>query len=263
MVTGEVRSKDGTRIGFVKAGCGVPLVIVHGALNTGEQWMPVAGLLADRCTCYVMDRRGRGRSGDSGEYSADREVEDIEAVLDAAGPDARLAGHSAGAIYALETARRRAVPALVLYEPPLHFRTARGRAAVDRIRDLVTQGRPEEGVILLAREEAGLNDDKLSALRGTPLWTQMVALVPTFIREWDGLFHLPPDLERYRTVRAPTLLLAGSETQSHPAYATKSLARVLPVAKTVILPGQGHAANVTAPGQVAGALAEFLRAQPA
>ena len=113
------RSADGTPIGFLKFGSGPSLVFVHGSVNTGEEWLQVATAMAEQFTCYVMDRRGRGRSGDAAAYSLDRECEDIIAVLEVAGPEAHLLGHSYGAICALETARRLPIGRLVVYEPPL------------------------------------------------------------------------------------------------------------------------------------------------
>ena len=57
-----VPSKDGTPIGFTKLGTGPAIVFVHGSLSTGAQLLPVANRLAERFTCYLMDRRGRGKS---------------------------------------------------------------------------------------------------------------------------------------------------------------------------------------------------------
>lgn len=91
-------SDGGTRIGFTKVGSGpISLVLVHGALSCGENWIPVSQALTEHCTCYVMDRWGRGGSDNRVEYSIKREVEDIAAVLQAAGPDAYLLGHSSRA----------------------------------------------------------------------------------------------------------------------------------------------------------------------
>ena len=118
-----MHSADGTRIAFRRLGHGPAVVFVHGSVSTHTDWMPVARLLADRFTCYAMDRRGRAKSGEGiGPYSIEREYEDIAAVLATAktetGSDAMLAGHSYGAICALGTAMRQPVPRLVLYEPP-------------------------------------------------------------------------------------------------------------------------------------------------
>src|SRR5690606_30206164 len=98
--------RDGTRIGYLRLGEGPGLVFSHGSLTTGDDWLPVASRLADRFTCYVMSRRGRGRSAAGPAHSLERECEDIAAVLAEAGPGAYLLGHSYGAICALETALR-------------------------------------------------------------------------------------------------------------------------------------------------------------
>jgi len=121
---GSTHSADGTRIGFRRLGTGPAVVFVHGSVSTHTDWMPVARLLADRFTCFAMDRRGRAKSGwGVGPYSIEREYEDIEAVLAVAkaetGTEAALAAHSYGAICALGVAMRQPVSRLVLYEPPL------------------------------------------------------------------------------------------------------------------------------------------------
>src|SRR5215471_1209412 len=116
-----VTSKDGTAIAYDQAGHGPPLVLVDGALNSRAFGLngPLAKILASRFTVVTYDRRGRGDSGDTPPYTAQREIEDLEAVIDAAGGPAYVYGISSGAGLALETAC--AVPAkvarLALYEP--------------------------------------------------------------------------------------------------------------------------------------------------
>ena len=100
------RSADGTSIGFVRLGSGPAVVFVHGSLSTGDDWLQVATAMTEQFTCFIMDRRGRGRSGDASDYSLDREYEDIKAVLDIVGPGTHLLGHSYGAICALGAALR-------------------------------------------------------------------------------------------------------------------------------------------------------------
>jgi hypothetical protein len=87
-----VTSKDGTIIAFDKLGQGDPLILVSGALGSRSQFSPLAELLAKRFTVYNYDRRGRGDSGDTQPYAVEREIEDIEAVIDAAGGSAFVYG---------------------------------------------------------------------------------------------------------------------------------------------------------------------------
>lgn len=254
----SVRSADGTAIGVVTVGAGPAFVIVHGALTAGDEWLPVAVGMADHHTAYVMDRRGRGRSGDGADYSVDREIEDIGAVVDAAGPGSHLLGHSSGAIYALEAARRFPIGQLVLYEPPLNFQGPTAKTLVERMRTNAARGEFDDALTIFCKEEVKLLEEELSSFRSTPVWAQTTALVPTFIREWDALFELAPTVERYRSISAPTLLLWGSETADHPSFATRALENTLPNVRSARLDGQGHMANLLAPDLVAQMVTTFL-----
>src|ERR1700720_3937693 len=74
-----VRSRDGTLIAVECAGAGPSLVIVHGGTGDRTRWTPLFPLFASRFTVSAMDRRGHGASGDSPNYSLQREVEDVAA----------------------------------------------------------------------------------------------------------------------------------------------------------------------------------------
>src|SRR5688500_6780198 len=90
-------SADGTPLGYRTSGRGEPLLFVHGIATTGADWNFVKPHLRERFSLVVMDRRGRGASGDASEHSMEREAEDVLAVLDAI--DGRLlVGHSYGAL---------------------------------------------------------------------------------------------------------------------------------------------------------------------
>ncbi|WP_340681255.1 alpha/beta fold hydrolase [Natrinema gelatinilyticum] len=111
-----VVSPDGTRIAYETHGDGLPLILLHGG-GTRRYWDPVAPYFDDDYTVVVPDRRGRGESGDRDEYSLDREVEDVCAVVDAVAGEPVLFGHSFGGLRALEAARRESVSAVIAYEP--------------------------------------------------------------------------------------------------------------------------------------------------
>lgn len=117
-----VTSRDGTRIAYTKIGAGEPVVLVDGAL-CHRAFGPNAALaeaLARGFAVITYDRRGRGESGDAGEYAVEREIEDLEALIDAAaGGSAHVYGISSGAALALEAAARLdSIRSLALYEAP-------------------------------------------------------------------------------------------------------------------------------------------------
>src|SRR5689334_11668776 len=114
-----VASADGTPIAYERTGAGPPLVVVNGALADRRASAPVAAVLGQWFTIHAYDRRGLGDSGDTLPYAVEREIEDLAAVIRAAGGSAHVFGHSSGGILALEaTAHGVGVQKLVVYEPP-------------------------------------------------------------------------------------------------------------------------------------------------
>lgn len=255
----QVISDDGTAIGYRRLGAGPPLVMVHGAWVAGDRWLEVAELLADDFECYVMDRRARGLSADGADYGVDREIEDIAAVLDESGSGSNLLGHSSGAIYALETARRNPVERLVAYEPPLLFQGPDSEELLARIAVSVEQGDPERATAIFFEEEVGLPEEAMASLKTTAEWAEMVSLSWTFVREWEALHDAALSVERFSEISSPTLLLGGTETRNHPSFAITELEQILPDATIARLEGQGHLAHQTAPELVAAEVRSFLQ----
>ena len=117
----SVFSKDGTRIAFDREGQGPPLILVDGAMcyrDSGPA-RPLAKLLKPQFTVITYDRRGRGESTDTAPYSVEREVEDIDALIQEAGGSAYVYGISSGAALAMEAGTRLpGIRKLALYEAP-------------------------------------------------------------------------------------------------------------------------------------------------
>ncbi len=97
-------SRDGTRIAYRRTGQGPAVVLVSGAMSTGATVAPLAAHLSDRFDVFVYDRRGRGDSGDTRPYEVAREVEDLAALIEAAGGETALYGISSGGALVLEAA---------------------------------------------------------------------------------------------------------------------------------------------------------------
>ena len=101
----HVNSADGTSIGYDRlSDTGPPVVLVGGGLDDGTENHPLGEYLADNFAVVNYRRRGRGDSGDTQPYALAREVEDLAAVIDAAGGRAHLFGASTGGALALEAA---------------------------------------------------------------------------------------------------------------------------------------------------------------
>src|SRR5919112_4247143 len=153
LTTATTTSADGTRIAYEVRGTGPALVLVDGAMCQRSMG-PSRGLaeqLADRFTVYAYDRRGRGESGPGASpYAIEREVEDLLAVLAAAGPTAHVFGSSSGATLALESARAGApIDRLAVYESPFivdDTHAANDPRLPEAVRELVAEGRPGAAV---------------------------------------------------------------------------------------------------------------------
>src|SRR5579862_787622 len=129
----KVISKDGTSIAFDQSGQGPAIILVAGATATRLAEASLAAALAPHFTVFAYDRRGRGDSGDTAPYTALREVEDLDALINEAGGSAFVFGHSSGAVLALEAARLlpTKITKLAVYEPPFILEDSRPPAPQD------------------------------------------------------------------------------------------------------------------------------------
>ena len=248
-------SSDGTRIGFTQIGQGPKVLIVHGGLGCAEDWRLVAEALAPHRTCFLMDRRGRGASGDADAHSLNLERDDVLAVLAATGSETAVFGHSYGAICALEAALASPVARLILYEPPLH---AAATPMADHLQGMIDTGDAAGMVRHFLVNATGLPEVALAGLEKSPFWAGLVARAPTFPREARALERDLGAIERYGQINAPTLLLLGERSPQSFHDTNALLAALLPHARTETLPGQGHAAHRTAPAALAAAVAAFV-----
>ena len=92
----RLTSSDGTTIAFDLLGDGPPVILVCGGSTDRTANAPLADLLAEQFTVFNYDRRGRGDSGNTAPYAVEREVEDLDAVIAAAGGSASVYGTSSG-----------------------------------------------------------------------------------------------------------------------------------------------------------------------
>src|SRR5437588_7078896 len=169
-----VRSKDGTSIAFDQSGQGPAVVLVASAFGTRADQAALAAALAPSFTVFAYDRRGRGESGDTAPYAVEREVEDIDTLINEAVGSAFVLGHSSGAVLAFEAARLlpTKITKLALYEPPFIIDNSRPPAPEDyaaHLTELVSSGRRGEAVAYFMTE-VGAPAEMVAQMRQSPMW---------------------------------------------------------------------------------------------
>ena len=255
----EVRSKDGTAIAFERSGEGPPVILVVGAFNDRATGAPLAAALQERFTVFNYDRRGRGDSGDTLPYAVEREVEDLEALIEEAGGSASVFGYSSGAVLALRAAAHGlAIPRLALYDPPVSADGGAGRLREDlaaRLGGLVEEGRRGEAVELFQTEVVGLPAEVVAQIRRAPFWPALEAMAHTLVYEIEilGDGSLPTELTA--SVETPTLVIVGGQSSPFLRETAPALADAMPDARARVLEGQSHD---LVPRVLAPVLEEFL-----
>ncbi len=252
-----VRSRDGTTIAFDRSGRGPSLIVVNGALSDRGAVADLASRLADELTVIAYDRRGRGDSTDTPPYAVEREIEDLAALVDAAGGSAFVFGHSSGAVLALGAAAAGVpIARLALYEPPLMVDATRPPIPddyVSHLDELVAAGRRSEAVSYFLTTGPLVPPPVIERMRQSPGWPRMEAMahtIPYDARIMDGLMTDDPGpLARWASVATPTLVLDGGASPPWIRHGASALAAVLPNASAGTLDGQGHgpASDVLAP----------------
>lgn len=243
----HVTSADGTKISVTVTGQGRPLVISPGALNTAQDWQPLADALAPRMTTYAVDRRGHGASGDNPQHSIEREQEDIAAVLDLAGPDAVLLGHSYGGLVTLGLAMRQPPAAFILYEPPVPLYGPVGGDAIAPFEQAVAEGDLERALAFGTRNFLRMPENAVEDFRSSPVWAVRASMTPTWAREVRAIDAFGADLDRFARLATPTLLVTGELSPPVLLDTSQRLHQVLPDSHLVQIPGHAHEAYLTAP----------------
>jgi pimeloyl-ACP methyl ester carboxylesterase len=255
----EIKSADGIRIRWLAAGEGPPLVLVPGGLGDEHAFDPLVARLSRRARCITIGRRGKGFSDDASAYSYDREYHDVAAVVDAVGPPRFLLGHSSGAICALGATLISRVDKLVLVEPPLPL----DEPGIDpehhsAVNAALKDGDAETAVLLAIRHALKLEPAAIEGLRSRDDWPEVLRRGVPWLRELAEINQLPTDVERYRVIDAPTLLIYRTATQHRRRRAVEALGEAMPNAEVIGFTGYGHDVANAAAEDVASAVLAFL-----
>jgi 3-oxoadipate enol-lactonase len=260
---------NGGRLEFDVAGSGPAVVFLHPGLWDRRTWDDQFGVFAETYRVVRYDARGYGRSSRPETGIPYSHVEDLAAVMDAAGVEhAALVGCSMGGGIGLDFALERPnrVSALVLAAPGVsgfegtseeEAEWKAGWGELERaIDEAVAAGELERALDLHLTTLAALGTDDDAGRR-----IRDIALdnLHEITRDDSGRARLdPPAIDRLEDVAAPTLVLPAEHDPPWHARACDVLAERIPNARLVQMPGTDHILNMRRPAKFNRVVLEFL-----
>lgn len=261
-----VTSSDGTTIAYDRYGDGPAVILVAGAMGVRKfkKTVQLAELLSERCTVINYDRRGRGDSGEAGPFAVEREIEDIAALVGAAGGRASLWGWSSGGALALRAAGARiGVERVSAYEAPFMVDREDKMPKPDyseRLDAFVAAGERAGAAKHFMRNAIGLPAPVVALMPLMPMWKDIKSAALTLPYDWAalGAHNMcgdPLRAEEWASVAVPALVVYGSKSPTNLQKGSRALAEALPNAELRELPGQNHNFSTSA---LAPILADFF-----
>lgn len=237
---------DGLHLGRGGDPDGVPVVLVHGAMDRGAAFLRATRLLRD-LDWWVYDRRGYGRSLTDRPVDVEGHVADLLAVIDLVatrrGRPVVVVGHSLGGTIALAAAQRRPdeVAAVAAYESPLTWEPWWPRHG------------PGGGAALEDDEPEVAADRFMRRVAGEQVWAALPEA--TRRRRLEEGATLVAELSSARraapydptAVTVPCVVARGSGTDENRTRAADELAGTVPGAELVVLPGADHGVHASDP----------------
>ncbi|MBG0831462.1 alpha/beta hydrolase [Planomonospora sp. ID67723] len=253
---GQVTSKDGTTIAYERQGSGPALILVGGGLDDGSENVPLAAGFATSFSVVNYARRGRGDSGDTPPYAVEREIEDLDALIAAAGGSAHVFAVSSGGGLALRAAAAGlAIDRLAVYEVPYAISEEMRQRSAQFVAGLGPAAASERpGALLeLFMSSFGSSAEDIEQAKNSSFWGDLVAIEHTIAYDAAcmGDYRPPAFLAR---ITQPTLVLTGAvPPDAQPGMgglpadffmrAAEAIAIAVPRAQQATVEDSGHVAD--------------------
>ncbi|MEV6906400.1 alpha/beta hydrolase [Amycolatopsis sp. NPDC051071] len=255
----KVRSADGTTIAYEKSGSGPPVIIIGGGLNEKAMHAELAEGLSESFTVYNYDRRARGDSDDNrvGPYTVDIEIEDLAAVIEAAGGTASVFANCTGSMIAVPAAAR-GVPMtkLAMYEPPYSGPKV-PPGYTEQLRELLEQDRIKDAVSLFLKWDALFTEDEIEFFSTHPIWPAFEAMAHSM--PYDSILSDDADcvpVEELGAITVPSLVLGGNKSPQWMKEMCQAVADGIPRGEYVTMDTAGHLMDDTLGAEL---LTKFFR----
>jgi len=246
------------------------VVLIHGTLVTDALYRPFArklSVLLDRPVhCY--NRRGRAGSAPQPDgYSVDTEIGDLATVMRETG-STDVVAHSYGGFVSLQAARTLPMGRLVTYDAAVSLSGNLAHRWRPELEDAVTAGQLDQAWALLVQGLATAGPVAhlpLGALRmlsilsaKTHLGAEMRQLLPTAVAEMRAVLDADAELDDFRALTGPILMLSGAWSPAYFAETARQLARAVPSIEFALVPGQLHEGPIRPGKGLALRMARFI-----
>jgi 3-oxoadipate enol-lactonase len=236
------------------------LVLTHGLGGDLEFWTPHVDALAAHHRVLRWDLRGAGGSAaPPGPYDVALFARDLAALLDAHGePSAHLVGHSGGGVvaqrFALDFPARARSLVLASTSSEVGERAARAwQRLADRVERDGFGPEHEPDATAFAPAFAAAHPDVVRAVAARTRRTDPAAYAAA--ARAFGRYGWTAELAR---VHIPALVLQGLDDRLTPPGGSVILARALPRARLLMLPGAGHNLPLEAPALFVATVLAFV-----
>lgn len=263
-------SKDGTLIAYEQTGSGPVIILVSAALADRDGARCLARQLAPSFTVVNYDRRGRGNSTNTEPYAVEREVEDLEALVNGAGGPIFLFGSSSGSVLALDAASRLGpkVTKLFLYEPPFIVDDSHPSIPDDLRQEItasLSANNRDQAVALFFGKGMGIPAPGVAFMRLLlPAWSDMTKVAHTAPYDLMVLAGTqsgkPLPADRWTSAISPAMVAVGAKSEPFFHSGAKALTLRLPAVEYRSLDGLDHSAVLMAPETLAATIRQFLLA---
>lgn len=241
-------------------GDGPVIVFSHGLFMDHEMFAPQVEALRGTWRCITWDERAHGATETTSDaFSYWDSASDLIGLLDHLGVErAVLAGMSQGGYLSLRAAlsHPERVRALVLIDTQSGVEDPEKIAAYTQLIGLWSgpDGPPQELLDIVANIILGAGWD------GTPAWQDKWRAAPTasVLQAFDTLTSREDDVTgRLGEIKVPAIVIHGDQDAAIDVPSATALADGVG-AELVLVPGGGHAANLTHPAESNAALTRFL-----
>jgi pimeloyl-ACP methyl ester carboxylesterase len=260
---------NGVQLAYKFHGTGViPLVMVHGALLTHQNWEWVVPHLPDSFRVLTYDRRGYGDSErPSGTWGIREHVADLAALIEHLEmAPAWVVGQSGGGNITLRLAGERPdlLRGITAHEPPL-FSLVVGDADVAPMLEGFAQLNAAVAERIASGDHTAAAEQFIEEALGEGLWTQLppwfrqitIENAPSYLDEVNDPEVIAFDLKWIRDFTRPVLLTQGDQSPPMFAPVISKLAEALPAAEVGRFMGAGHPVQVEQPEDYAEAITAF------